>query len=210
MPVPIERKRKSSTPRATPCHCSPSAARLTSFSSQTGSPSRSLELAAERVALQPGDARRERDAAALRVDDAGHADDRAVEQRLVEARSGDERGAQLRELVEHALRRRCRRSRRRAARGRRREGRRSRRAGTGRRGRGRARAPPRARARRRPRRSAGRRARRTPRARARRRAATGAPATRWASRSRPGARSPPARSARPRGSPRAPCARSDA
>ena len=39
MPVPIERKTKSSTPRATPCHCSPRAARLMSFSSVTGRPS---------------------------------------------------------------------------------------------------------------------------------------------------------------------------
>ena len=36
MPVPTDRKTKSSTPRATPCHCSPSAARLMSFSSVTG------------------------------------------------------------------------------------------------------------------------------------------------------------------------------
>ena len=35
MPVPIDRNRKSSTPRATPRHCSPRAARLMSFSSCT-------------------------------------------------------------------------------------------------------------------------------------------------------------------------------
>ena len=39
-PVPTERNAKSSTPRATPCHCSPSAARLMSFTSVTSSPSR--------------------------------------------------------------------------------------------------------------------------------------------------------------------------
>ena len=66
MPVPIERKRKSSTPRATPCQCSPSAARFTSFSSQTRSPRRSSSVAPKRVAFQPGDARRQRDRAALR------------------------------------------------------------------------------------------------------------------------------------------------
>ena len=86
MPGADERKTKSSTPRATPCHCSPSAARLTSFSSVTGRLEASLELGAER--------RRPRGratlvASAIRagvgVDDARDADDDAVEQLAVEA-----------------------------------------------------------------------------------------------------------------------------
>ena len=104
MPVPIERKRKSSTPRATPCQCSPSAARLTSFSSDTERPSRLLEVAAERDALEPRDARRERDPAPLGVDDAGDADDGAVQERAVEARRGHEARAEVGDLVEDARR----------------------------------------------------------------------------------------------------------
>ena len=104
MPVPIERKRKSSTPRATPCHCSPRAARLTSFSSQTGRPRRSSSSRAERRALEAGDARRERDARCSGRRRRGR------RRRRRRARSSrrpgrvDQRVAQLDDRVEHALR----------------------------------------------------------------------------------------------------------
>ena len=50
MPVPTERKAKSSMPRAMPRHCSPSAARLMSFSS---SPARRAAARARRRSLAP-------------------------------------------------------------------------------------------------------------------------------------------------------------
>ena len=65
MPVPIERKAKSSTPRATPCHCSPSAARLTSLTSVTRRPRRRSRSAPNGRPRGPR-RRRERDPAALR------------------------------------------------------------------------------------------------------------------------------------------------
>ena len=67
-----------------------------------GQPESRLEVAAERVALEPGDARRERDPPPLGVDHAGDAHDRAVQERRVEARRRDEPCAQLIDLVEHA------------------------------------------------------------------------------------------------------------
>ena len=69
-PVPTERKTKSSTPRATPRHCSPSAARLMSLSSVTGRPSRSAQLGREVAALEARDVRQPDRAARSRVDDA--------------------------------------------------------------------------------------------------------------------------------------------
>ena len=68
-PVPIERKAKSSTPRPRPRHCSPSAARLMSFSTARG-PEARLELRAERAALHAGDVVGQLHAAGLRLDDA--------------------------------------------------------------------------------------------------------------------------------------------
>ena len=53
MPVPTERKTKSATPRATPCHCSPSAARLMSFSSVTGKSSAAWSSSPKRRPSRP-------------------------------------------------------------------------------------------------------------------------------------------------------------
>ena len=61
-----------------------------------------LEVAAERDALEPRDARRQRDPAPLGIDDAGDADDGAVHERAVEARRGHEARAQVGDLVEDA------------------------------------------------------------------------------------------------------------
>jgi len=99
--VPIDRKRKSSTPPATPRHCSPSAARLTSFSSHA-QPEPRLEGVRERRALEPRDVRREGDRAPLRVDDAGNADDDAVQEPVVQAGRLDERRPELGDLGEDA------------------------------------------------------------------------------------------------------------
>ena len=54
MPVPTERKTKSSTPRATPSQRSPSAARLMSFSSVIGSPRRASSSASKGRPSSPG------------------------------------------------------------------------------------------------------------------------------------------------------------
>ena len=54
------------------------------------------------IALEPCDARRERDLPALGVDDAGDPDDRAVHELVVEAGCGHEARAQLGDLVEDA------------------------------------------------------------------------------------------------------------
>ena len=54
MPVPTERKAKSATPRATPSHCSPTAARLTSFSSVTGATRRSPSSSRRARPSRPG------------------------------------------------------------------------------------------------------------------------------------------------------------
>ena len=53
-PVPTERKTKSSTPRATPCQRSPTAARLMSFSTATGEPSRSAMSSPQCRPSRPG------------------------------------------------------------------------------------------------------------------------------------------------------------
>ena len=80
-PCPTERKAKSSTPRATPCHCSPRAARLMSFSRATGSSSALLRARRSngmpsRPGTFVGEAQR-----AVAGDHAGHADDHAVDER---------------------------------------------------------------------------------------------------------------------------------
>ena len=92
-PVPTERNAKSSTPRATPRHCSPTAARLTSFSRLTGAEA-PTQLRAEGVALETRHAGRQADARRSRVDDARDADDSAVDPRRVEPGRLDERVAQ--------------------------------------------------------------------------------------------------------------------
>ena len=164
-----------------------------------------LELGAEGAALHPGHVVGEVHVAGLRLDDAGDADHRAVDDRVGQARGGHQRVAQrghgrqrgLRVGALHVVARAHRRRR----------GRTAPRAGSARRRRCRARAPPRRPARRRPRRSWARPGRGSPRAPARRPAATAARARRSAWRCPPGARSRRARSARRRGSPRGPCAR---
>ena len=102
MPVPTERNAKSSTPRATPRHCSPTAARSTSFSRLTGNLEAPTQLRAEGVALETRHAGRQADAAGGRVDDPWHSDDRAVDARRVEPGRGDERVAEPHDRVEHA------------------------------------------------------------------------------------------------------------
>ena len=81
MPVPIERNAKSSTPRATPRQRSPSAARLTSFSTATGDAERAARARAP--SARAVEARRRWSASPMRplarLDDAGHADDHAVD-----------------------------------------------------------------------------------------------------------------------------------
>ena len=153
-PVPIERNTKSSTPRATPRHCSPSAARLMSFSSVTGSRERVARARGRTSRPRARHVRRERDALAVRLDDARHADDDAVDAAPASPVGRDERaraGATI--DVDRRPRVGAAQTRRPDARGSRRAGRRSRRAGSARRGRGRARAPPPGPARRRRRRS---------------------------------------------------------
>ena len=61
-----------------------------------------LEGVRERRALEPGDVRRERDRAPLRVDDAGHADDDAVQEPVVQAGRLDERRPEAGDLGEDA------------------------------------------------------------------------------------------------------------
>ena len=93
IPVPTERNTKSSTPRATPCHCSPSAARLMSFSSVTGRSRRcSSSLANDRPSSPATFSARLSDAVV--PDDARDADDDAVEERGVERRRLEERAPQ--------------------------------------------------------------------------------------------------------------------
>ena len=161
------------------------------------------------AALETGDVGRERQPARVRVDDARQSDDGAVDpvgREVARLRQRDPQGPRL---PRSPPRRRRRRARRPDRHGRRRGDRRSHRARSGRGGRVRARDPPPGRSRRTSRRRWGAQGWDPFRARAPPRAATGARATRSASRSRRGGRSPRARWARPPGSCRAPSARSD-
>ena len=67
-----------------------------------GQPEPSPEVRRERVTLETSDARRERDPAALGVDDARDADDCPVQERAVEARRGDQPLPEAADLVEDA------------------------------------------------------------------------------------------------------------
>ena len=186
---------KSSTPRATPRHRSPRAARLMSFSIRTAWPRRAPSAQSRiRPVLEARDVRREVDAARADVDCARHAEHDAVECLL--RRAGCRAEAKPRGRRSPRARRRpsARAARCPGAPGSHRARRRPHRGRSARRGRARARTPPPAPARRTSRRSSGRRPPAPPRGRDLRRAGTAGPARPLASRSRPGGRSPPARS----------------
>ena len=159
-PVPTERNAKSSTPRATPCHCSPSAARLMSFSSVTASPRRRPQLGAEQRRPRGSRTCWSRLSRPLGIDDAGHADDGAVDRARGSA-SVASSSDDVTDSIAATPPRRRRRASSTSWRARIVAGEVADRAAqrSARRGRGRARAPPRGRARRRPRRSSARRGR---------------------------------------------------
>ena len=104
MPVPTERNAKSSTPRATPRHCSPTAARSTSFSRLTGTSRRPRSSGPKASPSRPGTLVARLMRPVRRVDDPWHSDDRAVDARRVEPSRGYERVAEAHDRVEHAAR----------------------------------------------------------------------------------------------------------
>ncbi len=103
VPVPTDSTAKSSTPWATPPHCSPTAARLTSFSNVTGKASRVAERLREALAAEPDDAAGEADHVP-RPDHARHADDGRVDQVLAQPRRLEQRPAHLVHDRQHARR----------------------------------------------------------------------------------------------------------
>ena len=161
-------RRSRRRPGPTPRQCSPTAARLTSFSTRHGHAEPLLEHRADRQALEPRDVarrgRRCRSGASITPGTPATAPSSAS---AGSPHGGDQPVAQLGGRVEHGVHVGARHLDVLARAHRRRAGRRSRRAGSARRGRARARAPPRAPARRTSRRTSARRRGCRPRARAR-------------------------------------------